>query len=107
MRGYRYVDLGGSEPPFYLDRICSGDHCAAVTLYAPLEFTSASDAEPGAPAVAQVRVSVGMNTLRWERLLDLDVCSGVWAELLATALVKVAELDLLDRTSCPVCGPVS
>jgi hypothetical protein len=103
MRGYRYVDLGGSEPPFYISRIRSGDHCAAVTLYAPLEFTSASDAEPGAPAVAQVRVSVGLNTLHWNRLLDVDL----WAELLAIALTEVAALDLLERSSCPVCGPVS
>jgi hypothetical protein len=107
MRGYRYVDLGGTEPPFYIARIRSGDHCAAVTLYAPLEFTSASDAEPGAPAVAQVRVSVGLNTLHWDRLLDVDLCSGVWAELLATAVSEVAELDLLERSSCPVCGPIS
>ena len=107
MRGYRYVDLGGSEPPFYSARIRSGDHCAAVTLYAPLEFTSAGDAEPGAPAVAQVKVSVGLNTLHWDRLLDVDLCSGVWAELLATALSEVAALDLLEQSSCPVCGPVS
>ena len=107
MRGYRYVDLGGSEPPFYIARIRSDDHCASVTLHAPLEFTSASDAEPGAPAVAQVRVSVGLNTLHWDRLLDVDLCSGVWAELLATALSEVAALDLLERSSCPVCGPIS
>jgi hypothetical protein len=105
--GYRYVDLGGSEPPFYLLRIRSGDHCAAVTLYAPLEFTSAGDAEPGAPAVAQVRVSVGLNTLHWGRLCDVDLCSGVWAELLAVALTEVAALDLLEPSSCPVCGPIS
>ena len=28
MRGYRYVDLGGSEPPFYIARIRSGDFAA-------------------------------------------------------------------------------
>jgi hypothetical protein len=54
-----------------------------------------------------VRVSVGLNTLRWERLLDVDVCTGVWSELLGTALVEVAALDLLERSSCPVCGPIS
>jgi hypothetical protein len=106
-RGYRYVDLGGAEPPFYLLRISSGDHCAAVSLCAPLEFTSAGDAEPGAPAVAQVRVSVGLNTLRWDHLLDVDLCSGVWADLLAEALAEVAGLDLLEQSACPVCGPVS
>jgi hypothetical protein len=106
-RGYRYVDLGGTEPPFYLLRIGSGDHCAAVSLCAPLEFTSAGDAEPGAPAVAQVRMSVGLNTLRWDHLLDVDLCSGVWAELLGSALSEVAALDLLEQPSCPVCGPVS
>ena len=105
--GYRYVDLGGSEPPFYLLRIDAGDHCAAITLCAPLEFTSAWDAEPGAPAVAHVRVSVGLNTLRFERLLDVDLCTGIWAELLAEALHEVAALDLLEASACPVCGPVS
>ena len=106
-RGYRYVDLGGAEPPFYLLRICSGDHCAAVTLNAPLEITSARDAEPGAAAVAQVKVSVGLNTLRWDRLLDVDLCSGVWAELLSSILSEVAALDLLEQSACPVCGPIS
>ncbi len=106
-RGYRYMDLGGAEPPFYLLRICSGEHCAAVTLNAPLEFTSARDAEPGAPAVAQVKVSVGLNTLRWDHLLDVDLCSGVWADLLAAVLSEVAALDLLEQSSCPVCGPIS
>jgi hypothetical protein len=106
-RGYRYIDLGGEEPPFYLLRICSGDRCAAVSLVAPLELTSAREAEPGAAAVAQVKVSVGMNTLRWDRLLDVDLCSGVWAELLSTVLTEVAALDLLEPASCPVCGPLS
>jgi hypothetical protein len=106
-RGYRYIDLGGSEPPFYLLRIGSGDACASVSLCAPLEISSAGDAEPGAPAVAQVKVTVGLNTLRWERLLDVDLCSGVWADLLGQALAEIAALDLLERSSCPVCGPVS
>jgi hypothetical protein len=103
-RGYRYVDLGGAEPPFYLTRLCAGDSCAAVTLHAPLELTSAGEAEPGAPAVAQVKVSVGLNTLRWDRMLDVDLCSGVWAELLGWALTEVARLDLLEPASCPICA---
>jgi hypothetical protein len=106
-RGYRYVDLGGAEPPFYLLRISSGDHCAAVTLNAPLEITSAGDAEPGAPAIAQVKVSVGLNTLRWDHLLAVDLCSGVRAELLSAVLSEVAALDLLEQSACPVCGPIS
>jgi hypothetical protein len=106
-RGYRYIDLGGAEPPFYLLRIGAGDACASVSLCAPIELTSAGDAEPGAPAVAQVKVTVGLNTLRWERLLDVDLCSGVWADLLGQALIEVAALDLLERASCPICGPVS
>jgi hypothetical protein len=106
-RGYRYVDLAGVEPPFYLSRLCAGDSCAAVTLYAPLELSSAREAEPGAAAVAQVRVSVGLNTLRWDRMLDVDLCSGVWAELLGWALSEVARLDLLEASSCPICGPIS
>ena len=106
-RGYRYVDLGGSEPPFYLLRIGSGDTCASVSLCAPIELTSAGEAEPGAAAVAQIKVTVGLNTLRWERLLDVDLCSGVWADLLGQALSEIAALDLVERSSCPVCGPVS
>ena len=61
----------------------------------------------GAPAVAQVKVSVGLNTLRWDRMLDVDLVSGVWAELLGWALSEVAGLDLLDAASCPICGPIS
>jgi hypothetical protein len=106
-RGYRYIDLGGSEPPFYLLRFGSGDACASVSLCAPIELSSAGDAEPGAAAVAQIKVTVGLNTLRWERLLDVDLCSGVWADLLGQALTEIAALDLLERSSCPVCGPVS
>ena len=105
--GYRYVDLDGAEPPFYLRRTCVGDLCAAVTLWAPLEFSSAQEAEPGAPAVAQIRVSVGVNTIPWTRLLDADLCSGVWAELLRCVLADVAALDLLEAVGCPVCAPVS
>jgi hypothetical protein len=106
-RGYRYVDLGGCEPPFYLLRLGAGETCASVSLCAPIELSSARDAEPGAAAVAQVKVTVGLNTLRWERLLDVDLCAGVWAELLGQALAEVASLDLLERSACPVCGPVS
>jgi hypothetical protein len=54
-----------------------------------------------------VRVSVGLNTLRWDRMLDVDLCSGVWAELLGWALSEVARLDLLEASSCPICGPIS
>jgi hypothetical protein len=31
----------------------------------------------------------------------------VWADLLATVLSEVAALDLLEQSSCPVCGPIS
>lgn len=106
-RGYRYVDLGGAEPPFYLLRIGSGDTCASVSLCAPIELSSAGEAEPGAAAVAQIKATVGLNTLHWERLLDVDLCSGVWAGLLAQVVTEIAALDLLERSSCPVCGPVS
>ena len=44
---------------------------------------------------------------RWDRMLDVDVVSGVWAELLGWALSEVAGLDLLDAASCPICGPIS
>ncbi len=105
-RGYRYVDLGGAEPPFYLLRIGSGDACASVSLCAPIELSSAGEAEPGAAAVAQIKVTVGLNTIRWDRLLDVEVRSGVWGDLLAQALAEVAALDLFERGSCPICSPV-
>src|SRR5919204_916748 len=101
--GYRYIDLGGDEPPFYLLRLRSGRMTGAVLLQAPIERTSGDDAERGAPAIARASVSIGVNTIPWARLLDLDLCSGVWADLLGQALEQVAALELLVPADCPIC----
>jgi hypothetical protein len=101
--GYRYIDLGGDEPPFYLLRLRSGPMIGAVVLQAPIERTSGDDAERGAPAIARASVSIGVNTIPWSRLLDIDLCSGVWADLLGQALEQVAALELLVPADCPIC----
>ena len=38
--GYRYIDLGGDRPPFYVRRFGFGDRSAAVVLAAPIEWSS-------------------------------------------------------------------
>src|SRR6478752_6999559 len=43
--GYRYYDLGGAAPSFYLRRFRLGTRTAAVSLIAPVELSSGLDAE--------------------------------------------------------------
>jgi hypothetical protein len=102
-RGYRYIDLGGDEPPFYVHRLAAGRQTGAVMLLAPIEMTSGDDAERGAPGIARVSVSIGVNTIPWTRLLDVELCSGAWATLLGDALEEIAELEILDPPGCPIC----
>lgn len=102
-RGYRYVDLAGDEPPFYIRRLAAGHQTGAVMLLAPIEMTSGDDAERGAPGIARVAVSIGVNTISWSRLLDVELCSGAWATLLGDALEEIAELEILDPPGCPIC----
>jgi hypothetical protein len=102
--GYRYIDVGGDAPPFYLLRLNARGSVGAITLDAPIELTSGEPAERGAPALARARVSIGVNTIPWSKLLDQDVCSGVWAELMTDALQQLARLDLLDSSTCPICS---
>ena len=103
-RGYRYIDVGGEAAPFYLLRLSAGGLTGAVTLNAPIELTSGDLAERGAPAIARAAVSIGPNTLPWHKLLDQDVCAGVWAVLMTDALQQLARLDLLDPAVCPICA---
>jgi len=102
-RGYRYIDLAGDEPPFYVHRLAAGRQTGSVMLHAPIETTSGDDAERGAPGIARVSVSIGVNTIPWTRLLDVELCSGPWAVLLADALSEIAGLEILDRPGCPIC----
>jgi len=102
-RGYRYIDLAGDEPPFYIRRLAAGRQTGAVMLLAPIEMTSGDDAERGAPGIARVAVSIGVNTISWTRLLDVELCSGAWATLLGDALEEIAELEILDPPGCPIC----
>lgn len=104
MRGYRYIDVGGEAAPFYLLRINAEHVSAAITLNAPIELTSTQPAERGAPAIARAGVSIGVNTIPWNKLLDQDVCSGVWATLMTDALQELARLDLLEPELCPFCS---
>ena len=67
-------------------------------------MTSTEPAERGAPAIARAGVSIGVNTIPWNKLLDQDVCSGVWAALMTDALQELARLDLLEPELCPFCS---
>jgi len=102
-RGFRYIDLAGEEPPFYVRRLVAGRQTGAVLLHAPIETTSGDDAERGAPGIARVSVSIGVNTIPWSRLLDVELCSGPYAALLADALGEIAALEILDPPGCPIC----
>jgi hypothetical protein len=102
-RGYRYIDLAGDEPPFYVRRLAAGRQTGSVMLHAPIETTSGDDAERGAPGIARVSVSIGVNLIPWTRLVDVELCSGPWAVLLADALAEIAGLEILDPPGCPIC----
>jgi hypothetical protein len=102
--GYRYHDLRGELPPFYLRRFRHGGNCAAVTLVGPVELSSGADAERGAPAVALVQVSIGARTVPWESLMAAPDDPEFSALLTRAALEAVFELQLLEREDCPICS---
>ena len=102
-RGYRYIDLAGEEPPFYVRRLTAGRQTGTVMLHAPIETTSGDEAERGAPGIARLSVSIGVNTIPWSRLLDVELCSGPWATLLGDALEEIAGLEILGTHGCPLC----
>jgi hypothetical protein len=103
-RGYRYLDLAGDDPPFYVRRLVAGHQTGSLMLQAPIEATSGDDSERGAPGIARVSVSIGVNTIAWNRLLDVELCSGPWASLLGDALEEIAALEILDPPGCPICS---
>jgi hypothetical protein len=104
VRGYRYFDLGGEAVPFYLRRLSAGPIVGAVTLSAPIELSSGDDAERGAHALAKAGVSIGVISIPWSRLLDQDVCGGVWADLVRQGLEALSQLELLEPGDCPICS---
>jgi hypothetical protein len=102
--GYRYYDLGGAAPSFYLRRFRLGTRTAAVSLVAPVELSSGLDAERGAPALAQVVLSVGARQIPWDQVCQPDLVPGDSALLARAALQAVLELDLLTDDECPLCS---
>jgi hypothetical protein len=101
--GYRYIDLGGERPPYYIRRFGFGDRSAAVVLAAPIEWSSGDDAERGAPALARCELTIGTRRVPWEDLLWFDLRDGESVLLAQRAVDAVVELDLLDRDTCPFC----
>jgi hypothetical protein len=102
--GYRYHDLGGELPPFYLRRFrYAADRCATVSLIGPVELSSGADAERGAPAVALVQVSVGACLVPWHDVADMPDDPELSPLLARAALEAVFELQLLERDECPFC----
>ena len=103
-RGYRYIDVGGEAAPFYLRRIAAGPITGAITLTAPIELSSAEEAERGAPALARAGVSIGVNSVPWSSLVEQEISGGVWQDLIRQALTELSQLDLLDAGDCPICA---
>jgi hypothetical protein len=101
--GYRYHDLGGELPPFYLRRFRYADRCATVSLIGPVELSSGADAERGAPAVARVQVSMGACLVPWHDVADMPDEPELSPLLARAALEAVFELQLLERDECPIC----
>lgn len=102
--GYRYVDLGGELPPFYLRRFRLGARTASVCLTGPLEQSSGFDAERGAAAVARVELCVGARSIAWPELVDPLLRPGESALLARAALQAVIQLELLEPGQCPLCA---
>jgi hypothetical protein len=105
--GYRYYDLGGELPPFYVRRLAMGDRSAAVALRAPVERSSGADAERGAPAIAACEITLGLRRIPWDDLIDLQPATGESALLARRALEAVLDLELYEHGDCPLCSRVS
>jgi hypothetical protein len=101
--GYRYYDLGGDDPAFYLRRFRLGDRTAAVSLIAPVELSSGLEAERGAPAIVKVELSVGPRVIPWEQIAAPRLLPGDSALLARAALQAVLDLELLAAGECSLC----
>jgi hypothetical protein len=101
--GYRYYDLGGELPPFYVRRFEFDGRTAAVTLTAPLEMSSGDDAERGAPAVARVGVSYGMRSIPFVDVLTAELLPAESALLARIVVEALLDLRLLEAADCPIC----
>jgi len=101
--GYRYVDLGGDEPPFYVRRFALGERSAAVCLRAPVERSSGEDAERGAAALARCELTVGWRRIPWSEVLTFGLHRGESGILAQRALDAICELEFVDAGSCPLC----
>jgi hypothetical protein len=102
--GYRYHDLGGELPPFYVRRFEFDGRTAAVTLTAPVEASSGDDAERGAPAIARVGVSYGMRGIPFEDVLTAELLPGESALLARIVIEALLDLQLLEPAGCPLCA---
>jgi hypothetical protein len=101
--GYRYHDLGGDGPAFYLKRLAMGDRSASLALRAPIELTNGDDAERGAPALARCELTVGLRRIDWQDILTFSVHEGESAILAQRAMDELVGLNLLAADECPVC----
>jgi hypothetical protein len=102
--GYRYHDLRGANPPFYVKRLAIADRSAAVTLRAPIELSNGEEAERGAPALARCELTIGLRRIPWEDVLEFDVHRGESAILAQRAMDELVGLNLLAADECPVCA---
>jgi hypothetical protein len=102
--GYRYHDLGGELPPFYVRRFGFDGRTAAVTLTAPLEVSSGDDAERGAPGIARVGVSYGMRSIPFRDVLTAELLSGESALLARIVVEALLDLRLVEHADCPLCS---
>jgi hypothetical protein len=102
--GYRYLDPGGDEPPFYVKRMAIDDRSAAVTLRAPIELSGGHEAERGAPALARCELTLGMRRIPWRDVLIFEVLPGESSILAQRAMDEIAALELVDAAVCPICG---
>jgi hypothetical protein len=101
--GYRYLDLGGDVPPFYLRRFERDGIGAALTLSAPLELSSGEAAERGAHGLARVMVSIGPAGVPWRALASTAFGDARTATLLDDVRRELARLDLVAADACPIC----
>jgi hypothetical protein len=101
--GYRYLDLGGDVPPFYLRRFELDGRSAAIALSAPLELTSGGPAERGAPGLARAAVSIGARSIPWATLPALELPDAADAALLSQVVEELGRLELVPADRCPLC----